>query len=165
MLVESARTAPVPAEKHHITFFRQTGWMLMSSTVSGLIMYLVHPIVSRKMPVSEYGVFTALLQVVTMMTIPAGGLQPVIAQQQAGAITSEKQRVVASEFRAVIQAMFFIWLAIAVVVGIFWKQAVVALKISNPMALVMTILIGLGSLWMPLAQGMLQGRQNFLWLG
>src|SRR5580692_9003122 len=126
MLAESAQTAPVMSEKHHITFFRQTGWMMMASTASGLIMYLVHPIVSRGMPESEYGVFTTLLQVVTMMTIPAGGLQPVIAQQQAKAITLEQQRVVASEFRGVAQAMFFIWLAVALVTCIFWKSAVAA---------------------------------------
>ncbi|HEY1791142.1 MAG TPA: oligosaccharide flippase family protein [Verrucomicrobiae bacterium] len=153
------------SEKHHVTFFRQTGWMMMASTASGLIMYLVHPIVSRGMPESEYGVFTTLLQVVTMMTIPAGGLQPVIAQQQAKAITLEQQRVVASEFRGVAQAMFFLWLAIAALTLVFWKQVVVSLKIQNPMALAMTLLIGLCSLWMPLVQGLLQGRQNFLWLG
>lgn len=165
MFVEKTQTAPVPAEKHHITFFRQTGWMMMASTASGLIMYLVHPIVSRGMPASEYGVFTTLLQVGTMMTIPAGGLQPVIAQQQSRAITDEQHREVASEFRGVMQAMFFIWLVFAVVTGVFWKQAVVGLKIQNPMALVMTLLIGLVSLWTPLVQGLLQGRQNFLWLG
>ncbi|HEV2327314.1 MAG TPA: oligosaccharide flippase family protein [Verrucomicrobiae bacterium] len=165
VLAESAQTAPVSTEKHHITFFRQTGWMMMASTASGMIMYLVHPIVSRGMPESEYGVFTTLLQVGTMMTIPAGGLQPVIAQQQSRAITGEQQREVASEFRAVMQAMFFIWLVFAVITGIFWHQAVAGLKIQNPMALVMTLFIGLASLWSPLVQGMLQGRQNFLWLG
>jgi O-antigen/teichoic acid export membrane protein len=170
MLAESAQNTPGTAEKHHITFFRQTGWMMMASTASGLLMYLVHPvatgrIMGRGMPESEYGLFGALLQVVTMMTIPAGGLQPVIAQQQASAITPEQHRMVASEFRGVSQAMFFIWLAICAVTLVFWKQVLTALKIHNPMALVMTLLIGLFSLWMPLVQGLLLGRQNFLWLG
>ncbi len=165
MLAENTQKTPVKAEKHHITFFRQTGWMLMASTASGFMMYLIHPIVSRGLPESEYGVFTTLLQVGTMMTIPAGGLQPVIAQQQAAAITEEKQRVVASEFRAVGKVMFFLWLAIAILTAIFWRPIVGSLKIQNPVALVMTVLIGLASLWMPLVMGLLQGRQNFLWLG
>ncbi|MGH7941603.1 MAG: hypothetical protein ACREFR_11095 [Limisphaerales bacterium] len=170
MLAESAQSAPVRAEKHHITFFRQTGWMLMASTASGFIMYLVHPVATgritgRGMPESEYGVFTALLQVVSMMTIPAGGLQTVIAQQQSRAITDEHQRVIASEFRGVMRAMLVIWMVIAALVGFFWNQCLTALQIHNPMALVMTLLIGLGSLLMPLVQGLLQGRQNFLWLG
>jgi O-antigen/teichoic acid export membrane protein len=101
-------TQPATAEKHHVTFFRQSGWMMMAATTSGLLMYCVHPIVSRGMPKEEYGVFTTLLQVVTMMSIPAGGLQPVIARQQAAAITDHEQRVVASEFRAVWKAIFLI---------------------------------------------------------
>lgn len=158
-------TQPAAAEKHHVTFFRQSGWMMMAATTSGLLMYCVHPIVSRGMPKEEYGVFTTLLQVVTMMSIPAGGLQPVIARQQAAAITDHEQRVVASEFRAVWKAIFLIWLAMAVVAGVFWKPAVAGLKISNPAALAMTVVIGLAAMWMPLVMGILQGRQNFLWLG
>jgi O-antigen/teichoic acid export membrane protein len=153
------------AEKHHITFFRQSGWMMIASTASGFLMYAVHPIVSRGMPKTEYGVFTTLLQIVTMMTIPAGGLQQTIAQQQAAAVTDEKQRVVASEFRGVFKAIFFIWLAMAAMAAIFWKPAVTGLKIQNPLALAATVLIGLTAMWMPLVSGVLQGRQNFLWLG
>jgi O-antigen/teichoic acid export membrane protein len=165
MSAEKFPTTTATDEKHHVTFFRQSGWMMMAATASGALMYCVHPIVSRGMPKEEYGVFTTLLQVVTLMTIPAGGLQPVIARQQAAAITEQQQRVVASEFRAVWKAIFFIWLAMAAVAGLFWKQAVAGLKIGNPAALAMTVLIGLAALWMPLIMGMLQGRQNFLWLG
>lgn len=170
MLAERAQTAPVMAEKHHITFFRQTGWMLMASTTSGLLMYLVHPVATgrltgRGMPESEYGVFGTLLQVVTMMTIPTAGLQQVIAQQEAGAITEEKKRVVASEFRGVGIAMFFLWVILAAIIGVFWRQVADWLKIENPAGLLITVLVGLMSLWMPVVQGLLQGRQNFLWLG
>src|SRR5271170_3542501 len=165
MSAEKIATPPAGAEKHHVTFFRQSGWMMFAATASGLLMYCVHPIVSRGSPKEEYGVFTTLLQVVTLMGIPAGGLQPVIAQQQAAAITEQQQRVVASEFRAVWKAIFFIWLAMAVVAGVFWKQALAGLKISNPAALAVTVAIGLAAMWMPLVMGMLQGRQNFLWLG
>jgi O-antigen/teichoic acid export membrane protein len=153
------------AEKHHITFFRQSGWMMFASTASGALMWAVHPIVTRAMPKEEYGVFTTLLQVVTLMAIPAGGLQPVIARQQAAAITEQQQRVVASEFRAVVKAIFFIWLAMAAAAGVFWPQALAGLKIVNPAALAMTVMIGLAAMWMPLVMGILQGRQNFLWLG
>jgi O-antigen/teichoic acid export membrane protein len=165
MSAEKIATMPATAEKHHVTFFRQSGWMMMAATASGLFMWAVHFIVSREIPKGEYGVFTTLLQVISLMGIPAVGLQPVIAQQAAAAITDEQQRVVASEFRAVWRAIFFIWLAMALVAGIFWKQALAGLKIENPAALGVTILIGLAAMWMPLVMGILQGRQNFLWLG
>jgi O-antigen/teichoic acid export membrane protein len=165
MTAEKVETRPVMAEKHHITFFRQSGWMMFAATASGGLMYAVHPIVSRGMPKEEYGVFTTLLQVVTMMAIPAGGLQPVIAQQSAAAITEQQQRVVASEFRAVWKAIFFAWLASTVVAAACWPQIVAAMKIQNPWAVPVTVAIGLAAMWMPLVMGMLQGRQNFSWMG
>jgi O-antigen/teichoic acid export membrane protein len=167
MLMSATKTEAMPPieEKHHVTFFRQSGWMMFAAVASGGLMYCVHPIVSRGMPKEEYGVFTTLLQVVTLMSIPAGGLQPVIAKQQAAAITEQEQRVVASEFRSVWKAIFFIWLAMAAVAGVFWQPALTGLKIHNPAALVVTVVIGLAAMWMPLINGILQGRQNFFWLG
>jgi O-antigen/teichoic acid export membrane protein len=157
---------PTTGEKHHITFFRQSGWMMIASTAMGGLMYAVHPIVTRGMPSGEYGVFLALLQgVVPWMGIPAGGLQPVIAQQAASAITDHQRQIVASEYRAVWRAIFFIWLAMVAVAGVFWRQALAGLKIQNSTALAMTLVIGLATMWMPLVMGMLQGRQNFFWLG
>lgn len=152
-------------EKHHVTFFKQSGWLMFASVASGGLMYAVHPIVSRGVPPGEYGVFTTLLQVVALMGIPAVGLQPVIAQQAAAATTDEQQRVVASEFRGVWTAIFFIWLAMLGVVGIFWRQALAGLKIENSAALAAALVVGLASMWMPLVNGILQGRQNFAWLG
>jgi O-antigen/teichoic acid export membrane protein len=165
MTAEKVETRPVAEEKHHITFFKQSGWLMIASVASGGMMYAVHPIVSRGVPPGEYGVFTTLLQVVALMGIPAVGLQPVIAQQAAAAVTDEQQRVVASEFRAVSRAIFFIWLAMVLVVGIFWRQALAGLKIENSAALAAALVVGLSSMWMPLVNGILQGRQNFFWLG
>ncbi|HEY3932355.1 MAG TPA: oligosaccharide flippase family protein [Verrucomicrobiae bacterium] len=165
MLAKIRKAAASEKHAHHIKFFQQSGWMMFASTASGLLMLAVHPIVSRNVPTGEYGVFTTLLQMVALMGIPAVGLQPVIAQQAAAAITNEQQRVVASEFRAVWRAIFFMWLAMILVVAIFWQQALAGLKIENSMALGAAILVGLASMWMPLVNGILQGRQNFFWLG
>jgi O-antigen/teichoic acid export membrane protein len=139
--------------------------MMLTATASGALMYAVHPVVSRGVPPSEYGLFTTLLQVISLMVIPAIGLQSVFAQQAASAVTDEQRRGVTSAFRGVWRAIFFIWLAMAVVVGVFWNQTLTGLKIGNPAALVVTVIIGLVAMWMPLVMGVLQGRQNFLWLG
>ncbi len=71
----------------------------------------------------------------------------------------------ASEFRAVWKVLFFAWLLIAVAAGIAAPQILTALKIHNPAALGVTVAISLAALWMPLVSGMLQGQQNFFWLG
>jgi len=165
MLAEKIETMTAAGEKHHITFFRQSGWMMFAATTSGLLMYAVHSVVSREIPKGEYGVFTTLLQVTTLMGIPAIGLQTVFAQQQAAAITEHQQHIVASEFRAVWRMTFFIWLAMVVVAGIFWQPALAGLKIENSAALAVTVVIGLAAMWMPLVMGILQGRQDFFWLG
>ncbi len=164
MSAETITTTTVNSTSHRMTFFRQSGWMMIATVVSGGLMYAVH-MIAKQMPKEEYGVFTTLLQVVSLMTIPAVGLQTVFAQQVAAAITDNQRLAVISTFRGVWRAIFFIWLAMVVVVAIFWKQALTGLKISNPAALGMTVAIGLTAMWMPLMMGMMQGRQNFLWLG
>jgi O-antigen/teichoic acid export membrane protein len=165
MLAKFRKAAASEEHAHHIKFFQQSGWMMFASTASGLLMWCVHPIVTRGIPPSEYGVFTTMLQMISLMGIPAVGLQPVIAQQQAAAITDHQTRIVVSEFRAVWRAIFFIWFAMVLVVGIFWRQVLVGLKIENSAALAVTVFVGLAAMWMPLVNGILQGRQNFFWLG
>ena len=138
--------------------------MMLTATASGALMYAVH-MVARLMPKEEYGLFTTLLQVISLMAIPAVGLQTIFAQQAASVVNAEQQCGVISAFRGVCRAIFFIWLVMAVIVGVFWNQTLIGLKIGNPAALVVTVVIGLVAMWMPLVTGMLQGRQNFLWLG
>lgn len=166
MIAKTPEPAPVHSAAHHrMAFFRQSGWMMIAATAGGAFMYCVHPIASRGMPKDEYGVFTALLQVISLMGIPAGGLQMIFAQQVAAAITEEQRRLVISTFKRVLQGIFCIWVLIAVVVAIFWKQAAAGLQLSNPAALAASVGVGLSALMMPTVLGMMQGRQNFLWLG
>jgi len=145
-------------------FFRQSGWMMVATVAGGALMYAVHK-VARIMPKEQYGVFTTLLQIVTLMGIPAVGLQGVFAQQAAAALTKGHERELAGVFRGVLRGTFGIWVLMAGVVFLFRGQILPALKIANPAALWITVVIGLAALWRPIALGVLQGRQNFLWLG
>src|SRR5688572_7695408 len=92
-------------------FFRQSGWMMIASFVGGIFLTAVHTIAAKKLGAAElgalgevldkflrpplekgpYGLFYALLVVLTYIGIPAAGLQTVIAQQTAMA-TSETER-------------------------------------------------------------------------
>ena len=165
MLAETTETEPAAGHKHHLAFFRQSGWMMVAATAGGLLMYAVH-MVAQRMPKEEYGVFTTLLQVVALIGIPAVGLQGVFAQQAAASMHAEHERELAGVFRGVLRGTFFIWLA----GGRRWSscsadQILAALKIYNPAALWVTVVIGLVALWRPMVMGVLQGRQNFLWFG
>jgi O-antigen/teichoic acid export membrane protein len=99
------------------------------------------------------------------MGIPATGLQTVFAQQTAAALSDRQHRQLASTVRAVLSWALLIWLLMAAGVFIFRRQLIVTLQIANPAALWITVLVGLASLWLPVLLGVLQGQQNFLWLG
>lgn len=153
-----------PQGESRMVFFQQSGWMMIATVSAGAFMYAVH-IVAKQMPKEEYGVFTTLLQVLNLMGIPAAGLQSVFAQQAAAAATPEQHRQLTGAFRSVLKWIFFLWLAIAGVVLLLSKQVQMALQITNPAALYITLLVGLGALWLPILYGLLQGSQSFLWLG
>lgn len=168
MLAEktTVNTPEMTETSHKLAFFRQSGWMMIATVGGGVFMYLVHSL-AKAMPKEsgEYGLFTTLLQVVTLMGIPAIGLQSVFAQQAAASLTTEQDRQLAGVLKGVLRATFVLWLGMAAIVFLFRHQILTSLKIANPAALWMTVLIGLTALWYPIVMGMLQGRQNFLWLG
>ncbi len=139
--------------------------MVIATTCGGAFMYLVHTPASRFMPTSEYGVFGALLQVLNLMMIPAMGLQTVFAQQCAAAVTDQGRRQLHQVVRTILLGTFGLWLAMAGVIAIGHDSVLSALKIANSGALWATLAIGLAMLWLPIMQGLLQGAQNFLWLG
>lgn len=146
------------------TFFKQSGWMMFSTLASGFCMLSVH-VFGTFMGQAEYSLFGALMGMMNVLTIPGLGLQTVFAQQTAAAVTDEDRSHVASAFRTFLWWTFVIWIIAAVSIGIFQQALITDLKISNPAALWVTVIIGLGQLWMPIVLGVLQGAQNFLWLG
>ena len=168
MKAESASTTvpapPTPSQMSKHSFFRQSGWMVIAAVISGALMYAVHKI-AGKMPKDEYGVFTTLLQVLNQMAIPAAGLQLTFVQQTVSATTEAGHRRLTGTMRALLGGTFALWLIIAVGALVFSDHWIARFQITNPAALWVTVLLGLASLWAPIILGVLQGRQNFLWLG
>lgn len=147
-----------------LQFFKQSGWMVIATGLGGALMALVHRYASG-MPEEEYALFGTFLQVLTQMTIPAAGLQMAFVQQTVAADSDRQRRELVGAFRALMTGTFVLWLAGCALVFLFQDQLIRDYKISNPAALWITALLGLTSLWSPIAFGMLQGQQNFLWLG
>ena len=147
------------------TFFRQSGWMVLATTLGGIFMWLVHVPAARGMSPAEYGVFVTLLQIMNLMMIPAMGLQIIFAQQTAAAVQPELEQELASTVREVLLGVFVLWGLIAGIVWVEQQRILTNLKIPRPAALWLTVGIGLAMLWWPVLQGVLQGKQNFTWLG
>lgn len=164
MAVENTAAQPLPADpgQHRATFFRQSGWLMVANIAGGALMYAVH-FLSKSIPPGEYGSFGAFLAVV--MLLPTIPLQMVLAQQTAKAIAQHREREVSGVIHAVWLTTSLVWLAGAAVV-LVWQQTILdRWQMSSPVGLWITLAIVLFSLWLPVFWGVLQGQQDFLWLG
>ncbi len=147
-----------------LAFFRQSGWMVIAAVVGGALMYAVHKAASR-MAKEEYGVFATMLQMLTLMTIPAIGLQTVVMRQTVAATTDPLRRQLSQAVRRLLQGTGLIWLVGLLAVGIWQGRLVESFKASNPATIWLTAAWGLWVFWLPIYVGILQGQQNFLWMG
>lgn len=138
--------------------------MVIATFASGLLMFAVH-IFGGWMSREEYGLFVTLLQILNLMMIPALGLQTVFAQQTAAATSPQQLYDLAKSTRKMLHLCLCVWVAIALVAAVFHGPILESLKIANPATLCVTVLLGLPQLWLPVLLGILQGRQNFAWLG
>lgn len=150
--------------KPHAAFFRQSGWMMIATISSGAFSFGMH-FFNKKLehPDTEYGIFVTLLMLTAC--IPATPLQTVFAQQSAESLATNRPRRLASMIRLVWMWTFIVWLVAAVVIVIFRQAIVDRWQLPNASGLLVTVLVLLMSVWMPLFSGVLQGRQDFFWLG
>lgn len=145
-------------------FFRQSTWMMTATVVSGVCMFLVH-FLNSDLPLGEYSAFGTMLQLLQWLAIPAIGLQMMFAQLTAAAVTTDQKRQLHGAVRAVFKLTLGAWLGLAALLFFVRQPLTAAWELSSPLLLWLTLAIGLMSLWIPLFLGLLQGRQNFLWMG
>jgi len=135
---------------------------MVATMLTGGLMLGIH-FLSRKIPAGEYGVLITLFSVVNIVpTIP---FQMVFAQQTAHALATGDERRLRSTIRAAWLGTVLFWLMASAVTLCFQKQIVADWHLSNPVALWLLLLVILFSLLMPMFNGVMQGQQNFLWLG
>jgi len=162
--IETLETPAMTEAAHKSSFFRQSGWMMITAVGGGAMMFLVH-IFSKYIPRSEYAVLTSLFSLLNWITIPAIGLQTTFAHQASSAVTEAQKRQLVGTTRAVTFGIFCIWLVMLLITVIWHADFIARLKIANPAGLWIMLVAGLVMLMLPIWQGLLQGRQNFLWLG
>jgi O-antigen/teichoic acid export membrane protein len=154
--------SPSPAPEHKHSFFRQSGWLMIANIGGGMLMWAVH-FLSKAIPVGEYGNFGAFLAVI--MVLPAMPLQMILAQQTASALAKGRMGQLSGVFRAAFLSGFLFWLVGAVIVLIFQGAILERWKMTNPAGLYLTLPIILFSIWLPMIWGVMQGKQDFLWMG
>jgi len=138
--------------------------MMVTTIAAGAFSFGMH-FFNKKMdhPDTEYGIFVTLLMVTAC--IPATPLQTVFAQQSAQALATNRTGQLSSMIRLVWLWTFIVWLVAAVAVLACQGAIVTSWKLPNASGLWVTLPVLLASLWMPLFSGVLQGRQDFFWLG
>jgi O-antigen/teichoic acid export membrane protein len=162
MLADTVENPSANAAAHRSSFFRQSGWLMIATVAGGLFMTVVHSL-SKVIPPAEYSQFGVFLSVA--MFIPALPLQMVLAQQTARSLALHREHELSGLIRAVWLGTFLIWLLAAGVVWLFHGAILAQWKISNPATLWLTLPVLLFTVWLPMSFGMLQGQQNFLWMG
>jgi len=162
MAAEKISSTPAKAASQHAAFFRQSGWLMVAALASGGLMLGIH-FLSQKIPAGEYGTLITLFSVVSL--IPAIPFQMVFTHQTAAALAKNRGRQLTGMIRASCLGIFLFWLA-ALLAAFFFRNHIAAnWHLANPLALWMTLAVILFSLLMPMFQGVMQGQQNFLWLG
>lgn len=146
------------------TFFKQSGWMVIATTMSGVFLMAVYPVLAH-LPSEEVGIYVSLLRLFTLLGIGAAGLQIVMAQDAAAAVTEESRLRLGATVRSVAKGVFALWLVILLICALLQDEVVRVFKITNAMAVWVTMGLVLAQLMLPFVQGLLQGTQNFAWLG
>jgi O-antigen/teichoic acid export membrane protein len=145
-----------------VSFFRQSGWLMIATVIGGSLMWAVH-FLAKAIPEREYGDFGAFLAVV--MILPAIPIQMVFAQQTARAIAQDRPAEISTLIRASFFWTFLLCLVVSAVALVFQDAILAKWKISSPAGLWFTLPVVYFSLVLPMIWGVLQGAQNFLWLG
>jgi O-antigen/teichoic acid export membrane protein len=114
---------------------------------------------------ADYGLFNALVALVTMLNFPAIGLQPKLTQQTAAATDEQKQRQLRGAAWWLLRAAVVVWLIVVLGVLLMRNQLMASYRMTNAGPLFVGLLIGLPLLWQPVLLGIMQGRQNFMWMG
>jgi len=151
------------SKESKLAFLRQSGWLAIATVIAGVTSYAVHPFI--KDVKTEYGAFTAMLQLLNLIAIPAIGLQAVFAYKAAEAKTDGDHKRIAREQIAIgivvfaLAAVAFVW------VHFKGDELAASMKLPSLNVLLVTLASGVFALLLPMVYGVLQGRQRFFWLG
>ena len=160
------KTPSVPTVDHkpHAAFFRQSGWLMIAAIAGGGLTYGVHFLAKSKfVDETQYAAFGTLLMVVACLpTLP---LQMIFAQQTALALATGRERQLTGFIRVGWLCSLVLWAVGALLVLAFRDKIVAGWHLPDSTGLLVTLPLVLVSLWFPMFSGVLQGRQDFFWLG
>jgi len=162
--MSAERLAAIPTVDHkpHAAFFRQSGWLMMSGIIAGILTLGVH-FLAKKIPEAQYSIFGTMLMVTAC--IPTIPLQMIYAQQTAQSLVTGRLGQLSGMIRLGWLWTFILWAIAAAIICFYQAPIIQEWKLPGSHILYVTLAAVLMNLWMPLFAGVLQGRQDFFWLG
>lgn len=144
-------------------FFRQSGWMAFAA-MGGGIFNLLASLVVFKMG-AEVNAFDTALAALAILGMPALGIQAAFATQAAVADRQDQINALAATMRSAYWWIGVGWLALSGLCLVFSDQLIRLYNLNNPTVLWVFLAMVLVTVWSPIPNGVLQGRQDFLWFG
>jgi O-antigen/teichoic acid export membrane protein len=145
------------------TFFRQSGWMAFAA-MGGGVFNLLASLVVFKMG-AEVNAFDTALAALAILGMPALGIQAAFATQAAVAERQDQIDTLAATMRSTYWWIGCGWLVVSGLCFAFSDQIMRLYNLNNPAVLWVFLAMVLVTLWSPIPNGVLQGRQDFLWFG
>jgi O-antigen/teichoic acid export membrane protein len=139
--------------------------MLFASLAGGGLLALVHRVAPDLKEAGDYGLFTNILNMMPAMAFPSLGLAAVFAQMTAAAASEDDRRNVAVAAKHAAAGMIVYWAALCLSGWVAKGPVMSYFKLTNPLPLLWLAPTLLVTLLMPIAFGIVQGRQDFLWAG
>ena len=165
MSADTSEAIKTVDHKQHKAFFRQSGWLMFSAIGAGLLTFGVHFMSkSKSVDETQYAAFITLLTLM-MTCVPTMPLQMMMAQQTALALATDRERQLSGIIRLIWRWTFIAWAVGALVVLLNLGKIVAGWQLPDATGLLVTLPLILVSLWAPLFWGVLQGRQDFFWMG
>lgn len=135
---------------------------MIANIISGMMAWAVH-LLNKEISPADYGIFVTMLMV--MACVPTIPLQMVPAQQTARALATNRERQLAGMIRQGWLWTFIVWAVGSAIIFTFQRTIVEQWQLKNPLVLWVALAATLMNLWMPIFNGVLQGRQDFFWMG
>ena len=147
-------------------FFRQSAWMLASTAGGGIFGWALQAALNGALlkSHSELGTYETLIAGVAQIGIPLGFLQTAFAQLGARSVHAEHQAELSGAIRGYLRGMVMFWIVLSVGLLLFQSRLTGLFHIES-LELWLAFAAAFFSLTTPGLFGVLQGRQNFRWLG
>jgi O-antigen/teichoic acid export membrane protein len=135
---------------------------MIATIIAGIMSYAVH-FLAKDISESEYSIFVTMLMVTAC--IPVMPLQMVFAKLTADGLATNRLRQLAGMIRLGWLWTLILWAVASLIVLCFQNQIAERWHLNGLEVLWVTLAVVLMNLWMPMFSGVLQGRQDFFWLG